>query len=60
MMTRNWQPVEPIRTKAMLNEFVRGVWDNVSYKIPDLLKTVRSMPRRLEEVIANDGYSTKY
>lgn len=60
MMVKNWRPLEPLRTKARLDQFILETWNNVSNKNAEILKLARSMPNRLEEVIAQGGHATKY
>ena len=54
-----WVYVEPIpKTRRTMQERLKSVWSSISR---DTLRTLaRSMPRRLQECLDNDGGKTHY
>jgi hypothetical protein len=60
--TREWEDIEEginIRTRAGLDRHLRNIWDRQRGR-NTCQNLINSMPKRLREVIDNDGWWTKY
>jgi hypothetical protein len=60
--TREWEDIEEginIRTRASLDRHLRNIWERQRGR-NTCQNLINSMPKRLREVIDNDGWWTKY
>jgi uncharacterized circularly permuted ATP-grasp superfamily protein len=60
--TREWEDIEEginIRTRAGLDRHLRNIWER-QRGTNTCQNLINSMPKRLREVIDNDGWWTKY
>jgi hypothetical protein len=60
--TREWEDIEEginIRTRAGLDRHLRNIWERQRGR-NTCQNLINSMPKRLREVIDNDGWWTKY